>query len=680
MSFNHPEFLYALFAILIPILIHLFNFRRYKKLWFSNIQFLKNITTETRKQNKLKQLLILLLRILAVVFIVFAFAGPDFRKENALPVSSNSLAAIYLDNSFSMMSEGKDGRLFEEALKLATRLMKQMPRDKQFLLISNESTSGRKLKSKEAILSDLNDVTISPTTRNISSVIRSAEKIKKDKGFNDVEFYLISDFQKNVFDATAFPLDSTGNFYFLPQQLLEKKNIYLDSCWITAPVILPGRPVDLSISVKNDSESDYDKVPLKVMINGQQKAVAGVDLKAGSTKIMTVNFTVYEAGWHTGKIEVEDYPIIFDDDLYFTFNVQRKINILEITEKKAKDALHSFYETDEVFDFRTMDYKQVNYNRLPDFNLIILNGLPDISTGLIGQLKETVQSGKNLFFVPGTASEQTGYNAFLEAFNAGKISGPDTTKTRVSGINRQSEMFREAITHVPDNADFPSVFKHFKYQYRVSNGLESLIDLLNGDAFLLKKNFGNGLVYLLAVPLNNDYSNFLSNSLFVPVMYNAAVQGISTSRLFYVIGEDNIIESDLTTVPISEKPFSLHKKDSDFSIIPEQKINSGKLTMDLHGGIVEAGYYDLTENDSVYRSYAFNFNRKESQMNFLSTEQLNQELKRTGIKYYQVLNSSDSSMSKVIKTIQKENDLWKLFIIFALLMLLTEILILRFWK
>jgi len=649
-------------------------------LWFSNIQFLKNITTETRKQNKLKQLLVLLLRILAVVFIVLAFSGPDFNKSNSLPVSSHSLTAIYVDNSFSMMSEGKDGRLFEESLKMATKLVNQMPKDKQFLLVTNESTSGRKLKSKEAMLADLDDVTISPATRNISSVIRSVEKIKEDKGFKDVEFYLISDFQKNAFDASAFPLDSIGNFYFLPQQLLEKKNIYLDSCWITAPVILPGRPIDLSIRLKNDSESDYNKVPLKVMINGQQKAVAGVDLKAGATKILTVNFTVYEPGWQTGKIEVEDYPIIFDDNLYFTFNVKRKINILEITEKNAKNALLSFYETDEVFDFRTMDYRQVNYNRLTDFNLIILNGLPDISTGLISQLKETVESGRNLLFVPASSSEQAGNNAFLEAFNAGKISGPDTTNTRVSGINRQSKMFREAIIHVPDNADFPTVFKHFKYQYRVSNGLESLIDLLNGDAFLLKKTFGKGLIYLLAVPLSNNFSNFLSNSLFVPVMYNGAVQGISTSRLFYIIGEDNLIEADLTTVPVSEKPFSLHQKGSAYSMIPEQKINNGKLTLDLHGGIVEAGYYDLTENDSVYRSYAFNFNRKESQMNFLNAEQINQELKRSGIKFYQVLNSSDSNMSTVIKTMQKENNLWKLFIIFALLMLLAEILILRFWK
>ena len=680
MSFKHPEFLYALFAILIPVIIHLFNFRRYKKLWFSNIQFLKNITTETRKQNKLKHLVVLLLRIFSIIFIVLAFSGPELRKKESISLSSASPAAFYIDNSFSMMSEGNNGRLFEESLKQARTLVNQMPRDKQFFLLTNTSGSGRRLLSRETFVAELNNITISPESRSISSVIRTVRKTREEKGFQDSEMYLLSDFQNNVFDEENFTEDTLGIYYFLLQQLRQRRNIYLDSCWIPAPVVLPGRPVELKIKLVNASETNLDKIPLKVLVNGQQKAVAGVDLKSGSAEIVTVNFTVYENGWHTGIVEIDDHPIVFDDRLYFAFNVQAQINVLEIVDNKNDDFLRSFYETEPLFNFQTMDYRQVDYNSFRDYNLIILNGLPDMSTGLISQIKDYAASGKNVFFIPGTENKPEKINELLSAINAGKVSSADTVTTRVVRINKQSELFSDAVSKVPENADLPDVFTHFKYRYPISSGLESLISLLNGDDLLLKKNFGKGLVYLLAVPLDNNYSNFISNALFVPVMYNAAVQGKSTSRLFYVIGEDNIIETGNIYSSSSESPFTLMLEESDFALIPEQKVTNGNLILDLHDGIQEAGFYRLTLNDTTYQVFAFNFNRNESQMDFLDNELLEEKLLASGLRHFKIVNSTENNIATVVKSLQKENELWKLFIIFALLMLLAEVLILRFWK
>ncbi len=680
MSFKHPEFLYALFAILIPVIIHLFNFRRYKKLWFSNIQFLKNITTETRKQNKLKHLIVLILRIFAIIFIVLAFSGPEWRKEDSISLSSAAPAAFYIDNSFSMMSEGSKGRLFEESLKQARNLVNQMPRDKQLLLLTNKSSTGRRLLSKEAFIAELNSINISPESRKISSVIRTLRKTREEKVFKESEMYLLSDFQDNAFDEENIPEDTLGIYYFLPQQLRQRRNIYLDSCWISAPVVLPGRPVELMIKLFNASETDLDKIPLKVLVNGQQKAVAGVDLKSGSAEIITVNFTVYENGWHTGFVEIDDHPIIFDDRLYFAFAVQRQINVLEINDINNDDFLRSFYETEPLFNFQTMDYRQVDYNRFRDYNLIILNGLPNMSTGLISQIKDFAASGKNVFFIPGTEIKPEKINDFLSAINAGKVTILDTASTRVVRINKQSELFSDAVSKVPENADLPDVFTHFKYRYPISSGLESLISLLNGDDLLLKKNYGKGLVYLLAVPLDKNYSNFMSNALFVPVMYNAAVQGKSTNRLFYTIGEDNKIETENVYSLMSESPFTLIHKESDFALIPEQKVANGKLILDLHNGIQEAGIYNLALNDTIYQVSAFNFNRNESQMDFLDDDLLEEKLLASGLMHFKIVNSAENNIAAVVKSLQKENELWKLFIIFALLMLLAEVLILRFWK
>lgn len=679
MSFKHPDFLYALFVILIPIIIHLFNFRRYKKLWFSNIQFLKNITTETRKQNKLKHLVILLTRIFAIVFIVFAFAGPELNKQESATLSSSSIAAIYIDNSFSMLSEGFNGRLFEESIKQAKELGKQMPRDKQFVLVTNEINSGRRLLSKDAFLAELNNISISANNRKLSSVIRTVDKTRLEKGFDRSEMYLMSDFQRNAFDQENLPEDSLGYYYFLPQQLQQKRNIYIDSCWVSEPVILQNRPIELKIRLVNASDIDLDKIPLKVMVNGQKKAVASVDIKAGSAEIVTVNFTVYESGWQTGVIEIEDYPIVFDDKLYFAFNVQSQIKVLEINSKESQ-LIRSFYETETLFDYRTMNFRKVDYNKFRDFDLIILNGLPSLSTGLISQIKDHVLAGKNVFFIPDKNADKDEINLFLNTMEAGRVTAFDTTKTRVIRINQESELFRDAVSNIPENADFPIVYEHFKYQYPISSELESLITLLNGDDFLLKKNMGNGIFYMLASPLEIESGTFISNALFVPVMYNAAVQGKSMTRLFYIIGEDNLLEINHTNKRSVEKTFTIIQQNSEFSLIPEQKISSGKLTMDLHSGIQDAGFYQLTLNDTVYHNFAFNYNRNESQMDFLDNESLQSLLDDSDLMHFEILSNADNNISTLIKSLQKENDLWKLFIILALLMLLAEVLILRFWK
>src|SRR5580693_1927873 len=99
MNFLFPSFLYALSAVSIPILIHLFNFRRYKKLYFSNVRFLKEVVQESRSRSRLKHWLVLLCRILIVVFLVLAFAQPFIPVKQGFTGAGNKAVSIFVDNS-----------------------------------------------------------------------------------------------------------------------------------------------------------------------------------------------------------------------------------------------------------------------------------------------------------------------------------------------------------------------------------------------------------------------------------------------------------------------------------------------------------------------------------------------------------------------------------------------------
>ena len=84
MQFKNPEILYALFLLLIPILIHLFQLRRFKKTPFTNVVFLQNVIQNTRKSSSIKKWLILAIRLIALACLVIAFAQPY------LPASSSA--------------------------------------------------------------------------------------------------------------------------------------------------------------------------------------------------------------------------------------------------------------------------------------------------------------------------------------------------------------------------------------------------------------------------------------------------------------------------------------------------------------------------------------------------------------------------------------------------------------
>ena len=139
MSFINPYFLFAFLTLSVPVLIHLFNLRRYKKEYFTNVKFLSQIQQETRKQSQLKQLLLLLARMLTVASLVMAFSQPylrsAFQKEKS---SSRHTVSIYIDNSFSMENNGPGGRLLESARHKAVEIVTAYKSSDAFQLMTND--------------------------------------------------------------------------------------------------------------------------------------------------------------------------------------------------------------------------------------------------------------------------------------------------------------------------------------------------------------------------------------------------------------------------------------------------------------------------------------------------------------------------------------------------------------
>ncbi len=681
MRFTHPEFLYALLAVLVPVIVHLFNFRRTRKILFSNIAFLKNITIETKKQKKWKHLLVLLLRILTIVFATLAFAGPYFpNRETASRSSGTSL--IYLDNSYSMKAEGTKGRLFDEARQQTAMLVDKSLKNERFSISSNNTKSGSALLNQSEAMLTIEKIHLGSSRQLLSSILKKQQRTARKNKIGKYRTFLFSDFQKNQTDFQNTTFDTNSFYYFFPYKHKVLHNLFIDSCWFKRPDLLLGKQVQMNVRVRNASMAPVEKISIKLFVDGHQKALAALNIPAEGYTVVPLGFVIEKKGWHQGEVKIEDFPITFDDNLLFSFHVISKVNVLEIREatNTSFDYVKTFYTSDPVFRFFSANVMALNNERFSNYNVIVLNGLQSISSGLSHLLANFITAGGRLLFIPPEHPENLADNAFLKELDAGQIERPDTMSDRVIALKKTNPLFSNAIAEIPKNADFPIVHKHYPLRYSYKNRINTLVRLLNGDDFVCSKTIGSGKFYFLSVPLTDSYSNLTKHPLFSVLLYGVATQGFHSNRLYYTIGKDESLLLDRNLLQNPDEALEIVLPEKQGKFIPRQQMQGDKLMITLRNAITKQGFYQLTLNDTLYRLMAFNWNRKESEMNFYNRKALDSILKKREPLHYKVANDNKAVLKEIINTPHMTSRLWKLFIIFALLMLLTESLILRFWK
>ena len=257
MSFIYPGFLFALAALAIPVIIHLFNFRKFKKIYFTNVRFLREIKQDTQSRSKLKHLLILLSRILAVAFLVFAFAQPFIPTGKGNVLSGTRAVSVYIDNSFSMDALGKNGSLVETAKKKAGEIAKAYNASDKFQLLTNDfEARHQRLLNREEFLQAVDEVQTSATVKKLAEVIsRQTEALNNSEG---VDFktgkiaYEISDFQKSTADPTSIKPDTSLSIVLVQVLPSKVNNLYIDTCRLNTPFIQLNSTNELIVKIRNN--------------------------------------------------------------------------------------------------------------------------------------------------------------------------------------------------------------------------------------------------------------------------------------------------------------------------------------------------------------------------------------------------------------------------------------------
>jgi hypothetical protein len=282
-------------------------------------------------------------RMLAIAALILAFAQPFIPREKmaARPDAINQVN-IYIDNSFSMDALTSTGPLLEGARAKAREIAAAYRSTDLFMLTTNEF-EGRHQRwvSREEFLQLVDDVASTPAVRTLSEVVsRQNDSYFNTPGETKIN-YLISDFQLPIVDFDRISADSLMSVRLIPLKAVKTENLYIDSCWFVSPVHQLNQGVKLIVRVFNESGTNYEKVPLKLSVNGNQKALASFDVNPGTFRDVELPFTNNEEGIQYGTVEIADYPVIFDDKMFLVYDVAGAIPVLSINGREESLYLNS---------------------------------------------------------------------------------------------------------------------------------------------------------------------------------------------------------------------------------------------------------------------------------------------------------------------------------------------------
>lgn len=678
MSFVYPNFLWALLLLIIPIIIHLFNFRKYKTVFFSKVSFLNEIVEDSKSGNRLKELLILLSRLLAIAALVIAFAQPFIPIEGQ--ENTENISSIYIDNSFSMQAQGKDGDLLNEAKNKAIELVKSFDENEKINLLTSELLAkDQRFYSKSEIIERIKEIDFSPINSTLNTVLNlQTDLLSQNANKSNKRLFIFSDFQSSTNQLTDFSKAEVPTFYYQPKAEL-KGNIYIDSVWFESPVQRLNTPIEIFFRVVNLSEEPVSDLNVTLALNEQEKGWKKINIQPNAFVDESISFTNTSAGLKKGRLHIETNQLFFDDDFFFTYNINEKVNILLVNGGQVNHNIEQLYALSDFYNANAVNINQVKQEDFRDKQLIILQNVNEIPSGVKNLLQEALKNGSSIALMPGANANKQNWNSFLSQLNLPTLVTQFNPQSDLNYFNSEDPIYYGVFEKDPKNYKYAKVFKTYNLNISASQNFVSLFNYNSNDPFLYYAKKDNGRVFFQSAPLLDDWTNFQNHALFGVTYLRMAETATLDKKMFFTIG--------------SSAPYALHQEMDEkhqIHLLNQQKqvdaipmlvnsANSRQLIFDqIQSQINSSGFYQLTNDFDFTDEVAFNYAREESKTATLTPEQIQANFE--DVKWTQVKALSMNASGQLEMNVIKPKEYWRILLILALVFLAIETLLIRFWK
>ncbi len=678
MQFVHPEILWALTALAVPVLIHLFNFRRYKRIAFSNISFLKEVQSETTKSSKIRHIIILICRLLAFTGIILAFAQPFFPTAQSEKMNGVRSVSVYIDNSLSMQGQEAGVSFLEISKQKATALVSSFSNNDRFQIISNNFKGGdQRLLSKDEALQSIQSISFSPETKQISAVFERQRDLLNKSAADIHLYYWLSDFQRNTSEIQELANAENEFITAIPATRDVQKNLSVDSLYFSTPQRILNNSDTLLVVIQNHSAELIENAPLSLELDGLQKAVSGVTIPPKGIVTVPIAFSTTQTGFHYGSVRINDFPLVFDDVHYFAYSISEKINILNLVGSEQQN-VSQLFDNDPQYNFSTVNETSVTTEAIQTSNFIIVQGIQTLSPQLIGDLSSYIDQGGSVFIIPHTLSDLLSYNNFLGRCNSVQLSAKSNTALAANMVDLSNPFYSPAFEKLQNNASLPSATLHFP----LNNGNFKSIPLISfqdNSPLLALTNHGKGRLFVSAVTSLKTESTFLSHALFPVSLLRAAETSAEVQALYYQLGKESYLT--LSHTPTSaEGLFEISATTNSKTFIAQSRSLGGETDVFLPIEMSDAGFYVVKENGVNVMPLAMNFNNTESNVELIGADELMKLAQQIGLNNFSLKDADPEMLQALATELGGGISLWKYLIYAALLFIALEIIFIKIWK
>jgi hypothetical protein len=691
MSFLSPVFLWGLLAMAIPVIVHLFNFRRTKRILFTNVAFLKVVETQTSSFRRLKQWLIMAARCLFLAALALAFAQPFLPAKNAKNGSLKmGMSSIYIDNSMSMQGLSDNKRYLDWAVTKIDDMLSVFSKGSNLMLVTNDfDADDQGLGTAERLRNKLTTVNISPTFKALDKVYkRQTNLLQRNGSTGGNQLFWFSDFQKStVGNLSKLAIDSSNRLFLVPIQTENTPNVFVDSVWLATPFIREMQNNMLFVKLSNAGSEEVEKLPIKLLIDDKQVSTASVSIEPNGSATASFNFTTVGKGFKRGKISFDDQPITFDNDFFFVLNASPTIQVLHLYQNRSQDDyIGKVFSNDSLFNLKSVSAFGADVGQFKNANLIILEGVDAPSGSFVASLTDFVNKGGSLMVFPSAKPNLPAYTTLLQNFGIGSISANSQpvqpqNQVAVQEPDKQNPFYLDVFERTSSQTNISTPLQQTVWNWQGPG--EKVLTLKNGSTFLSNTSVGtSGRVYVCASPLDDAFGNFARHGYFVPTMYKAASASLPSQQVAY--GFDD--ESVSFTLNNIKQNATYKLKSGKNEIVPIQSVNGNVLTVELPKAAqladnqqLESGYYELQLDGKTEQLIALNHDNQESKLAGYSADELREVFK--GQKNVEVFdNIKSNEFADAFRAANIGTPLWKYFVLAALVFLLIEILLIRFMK
>ncbi|MGE5437249.1 MAG: BatA domain-containing protein [Syntrophothermus sp.] len=682
MIFLNPSVLFGLLAASIPVVIHLLNLRKLKKIEFSTLAFLKKLEKNKIRKIKLKQWLLLALRVLIILLIVLAFSRPALEGTaiGGTTSSAKTTSVFIIDDSFSMSIVDEKGSSLNKAKETIKELINHLQEGDEATLITTTSRNEDDIAVNilKQVSTKAEQVKTSYVKGNIhNAVVQAAKIIGESKNFNK-EVYIFSDFQKsNLGDEKQFSdlssmLNDGVKIYTFDYKSPEVLNLSISNIKLNSGMFEKDIPLLFDVTIDNKSFKDADDGVLSIFVENERTAQQSFTIEKGTSKTLSIEVPIKKSGNISIQAKIEDDAIKEDNSRFFSLFIPREIPVLIMGDKQEdlnyiSLALAASNETGAL-KINEKLFSQVNSLNLNDYHSIIIAGSGNPGNA---KLKLYVENGGGLFLLPGSSSTLSSFNQLISSLSGVSASslvgnpGQNITSYKFNNVDFEHPLFTNLFVNEKKHLESPDIFAYYKITI---GGGKKIISMSDGSAFLSEMKLGKGKILLLNTAPVLNWTNFPMKGIF-PSLMNKIVYYLAFKNNV----DDEIFPGDKINLTNYFKTASGLKinapQGNEIFVNKDDSLYNSGLTP------VQPGVYHLSSGDKEIDHFAVNTDPAESDLSFLSIAEIEKYFKTINFKGKLINVDVDKNPVDIVMQSRFGTELWKYFLILALIIMAVEMLV-----